>query len=86
MENKIKEEELKNIQEQQNRVNKILLEVGYHDATKHALLHDLGDLNKDIEKTKQELEKSYGKVNINLEDGTYKEIEEEVEELETSDV
>jgi len=86
MENKIKKEELKKIQEQQGNVNKILLEVGYHDAAKHSLLHDLGDLNKEIEKTKQELEKAYGKVNINLEDGTYKEIEEEVEELETSDV
>ena len=74
---KIKEEQLKKIQEQQAAVNKILNEVGYLEANKHGLLHELAGVNENIEGFKKELEKEYGAVNINLEDGTYTEIKEE---------
>jgi len=74
---KIKEEQLKKIQEQQAAVNKILNEVGYLEANKHGLLHKLAGVNEGIEDFKKELEKEYGAVNINLEDGTYTEIKEE---------
>jgi len=69
---KIKEEQLKKIQEQQAAVNKILNEVGYLEANKHGLLHELAGVNEKIEGFKKELEEEYGAVNINLEDGTYK--------------
>ena len=74
---KIKEEQLKKIQEQQAAVSKILNEVGYLEANKHGLLHELAGVNEGIEVTKKELEEEYGAVNINLEDGTYTEIKEE---------
>ena len=74
---KIKEEQLKKIQEQQAAVNKILNEVGYLEANKHGLLHELAGVNEGIEDFKKELEKEYGAVNINLEDGTYTEIKKE---------
>ncbi len=74
---KIKEEQLKKIQEQQGKVSKILNEVGYLEANKHGLLHELAEVNKEVEQFKGELEKEYGAVNINLEDGTYTEIKEE---------
>ncbi len=74
---KIKEEQLKKIQEQQGKLSKILNEVGYLEANKHGLLHDLAEINKEVEEFKGELEKEYGAVNINLEDGTYTEIKEE---------
>lgn len=74
---KIKEEQLKKIQEQQAAVNKILNEVGYLEANKHGLLHELAGVNERIEDFKKELEEEYGAVNINLEDGTYTEIKEE---------
>jgi len=74
---KIKEEQLKKIQEQQAAVNKILNEVGYLEANKHGLLHELAGVNENIESFKKELEEEYGAVNINLEDGTYTEIKEE---------
>jgi len=76
---KIKEEQLKKIQEQQAAVTKILNEVGYLEANKHGLLHELAGVNQDIEDFKGELEKEYGAVNINLEDGTYTAIEKEEE-------
>ena len=77
---KIKEDQLKKIQEQQAAVTKILNEVGYLEANKHGLLHELAGVNQQIEDFKGELEKEYGAVNINLEDGTYKAIEKEEEE------
>ncbi len=74
---KIKEEQLKKIQEQQGKVSKILNEVGYLEANKHGLLHELAGVNENIESFKKELEEEYGAVNINVEDGTYTEIKEE---------
>lgn len=81
---KIKEEQLKKIQEQQGKVSKILNEVGYLEANKHGLLHELAEINKEVEEFKGELEKEYGQVNINLDDGSYTEIKEE--ELEEANV
>ena len=81
---KIKEEQLKKIQEQQGKISKILNEVGYLEANKHGLLHELAEVNKEVEEFKGELEKEYGKVNINLEDGSYTEIKEK--ELEETNV
>ncbi len=81
---KIKEEQLKKIQEQQGKLSKILNEVGYLEANKHGLLHDLAEINKEVEEFKGELEKEYGQVNINLDDGSYTEIKEE--ELEEANV
>ena len=81
---KIKEEQLKKIQEQQGKISKILNEVGYLEANKHGLLHELAEINKEVEEFKGELEKEYGQVNINLEDGSYTEIKKE--ELEEANV
>ena len=77
---KIKEEQLKKIQEQQTNLNDLLNKIGVLEANKHGLLHEIAGVNQDIEEFKQELEKEYGAVNINLEDGTYTEINKEEEE------
>lgn len=78
MENKITEEELKAIKEQSDATNKILQDIGFLSAQKHALLHELAAVNEKVEKNKQALNEKYGSININVEDGTYTEIEEEV--------
>ena len=52
---KIKEEQLKKIQEQQAAVTKILNEVGYLEANKHGLLHELAGVDEGIEDIKNEL-------------------------------
>ena len=77
---KIKEEELKTIQEQQTKLNDLLNKIGVLEANKHGLLHEMAGVNQEIEKFKKELEKEYGAININLEDGTYTEINKEEEE------
>jgi hypothetical protein len=77
---KIKEEELKTIKDQQEKINSILHQLGYLESQKHGLLHELAGVNQDVEEFKNKLEEEYGAININLEDGTYTEIKEEEEE------
>ena len=77
---KIKEEQLKTIQEQQTKLNDLLNKIGVLEANKHGLLHEMAGVNQEIEKFKKELEKEYGAININLEDGTYTEINKQEEE------
>ena len=76
---KIKEEELKTIQDQQTKLNELLHNIGVLESQKHGLLHEIAAANKDIEEYKTVLEKEYGAININVEDGTYTEIKEDVE-------
>jgi spore germination protein YaaH len=75
--NKIKEEQLSKIKDQATKTNQLLNEIGYLESQKHQLLHNLAQLNEEINNYKQELEKEYGQVNINLEDGSYEDIKEE---------
>ena len=77
---KVKEEELKTIKDQQEKINSILHQLGYLESQKHGLLHELAGVNQDVEKIKNKLEEEYGAININLEDGTYTELKEEEEE------
>ena len=74
---KIKEEQLETIRKQQQDLNSILNNVGYLEAQKHGLLHQFGDINSQVDAFKNELEKEYGAININLETGEYTEIEQE---------
>ena len=76
---KIKEEELKTIQEQQTKLNELVHNIGLLESQKHGLLHEIAAANKDIEEYKTVLEKEYGAININVEDGTYTKIKEDVE-------
>ena len=76
---KIKKEELELVKEQQAKLNNIVTQLGVLETQKHGLLHEVAGLNQEIESTKNTLEEKYGKVEIDLTDGTYTEIEEEVE-------
>ena len=74
---KIKEEQLKIIQDQQQKLNELVHNIGLLESQKHGLLHDIAEVNKEVENYKQVLEKEYGSVNINLEDGSYTKIEKD---------
>ena len=50
-------------------------EVGFLEAQKSQVLSKFGEINKQTEDFKKELEDEYGSININLEDGTYTPIE-----------
>ncbi len=75
---KIKEEELLLIQEQQKKLNELVNNIGLLESQKHGLLHEIAGVNKEVEDYKEILEAEYGAINIDLEDGTYTEIKEDV--------
>jgi len=74
---KITEHQLKKITDQQKKLNDVLTNIGILEVQKHNLAQQVKNISEEIEKTKLELEEEYGKVNINLADGTYEEIKEE---------
>ena len=73
----IKKDQLEKIQGFQKELNKLLKEVGFLEAQKTQVLGKFGEVNKETEEFKKELEPEYGSININLEDGTYTPIEKE---------
>ena len=70
--NKLETEEFDKIIDFQKKIRVI-------ESQKHAILHDLAGVNEDQEKLKKELEEKYGAININLEDGSYEAIKDNVE-------
>ena len=73
----ISKEQLEKIQGFQKDLNKLLNEIGFLEAQKAQVLSKFGEINKQTEDFKKELEDEYGSININLEDGTYTPIEKE---------
>jgi len=74
---KIKESELKNLQEQEQKKGAILHDLGLLQTQIHSLNHMYVELMVEQDKSKKELEEEYGKVNINLQDGSYEIIKDE---------
>tara|TARA_R100001224_G_scaffold91771_1_gene61055 strand:- start:1330 stop:1578 length:249 start_codon:yes stop_codon:yes gene_type:complete len=73
---KIKKDQLELITDQQKKLNELLRGLGILDVQQMNIHSQIKELNDEIENTKLELEKEYGKVNINLEDGSYTAIKE----------
>tara|TARA_R100001509_G_C4782801_1_gene186996 strand:- start:103 stop:354 length:252 start_codon:yes stop_codon:yes gene_type:complete len=80
---KITKEELKELQEQEQKKNAIKHDIGVLETQKHSLLHLWADIITQQEGAKKELEDKYGKINISLEDGSYTEIKEDEEKGES---
>jgi len=74
---KITDEQLKKVVEQNKKLEEVVIEIGILESKKHALLHQVAELNKVLEEYKSELEKEYGKISIDLSNGEYTEIKEE---------
>jgi len=73
---KITEEELIQIKNHRSKIDELMHQVGVLEANKHAALHEVAEVNSEINKYKKVLEDKYGSVNINVSDGTYVELEE----------
>jgi len=76
-ENKITEEHLSNLQQKVGGIQNLQAQIGGLEAQKHIALHQLLAGQEDLQKFQVELEDTYGKVSINIQDGTYQEIQEE---------
>ena len=73
---KVTDEQLKKLQEIVAAMNGATTRVGQVETQKHAILHDLTLMRKDLMDFQAELEKEYGKVNVNIPDGTISERED----------
>jgi hypothetical protein len=82
MSDKITEEQLKSIQDLVGQINNGQLQIGQLETQKHALLHQIAEVQKMLKDNQDELEKEYGKVNVNIQDGTITPIEEEKKDVE----
>lgn len=78
---KITEEQLKQLQELVGTINNAQAQLGGIEMQKHQLLHQVTEVQAKLNEVQAELEKEYGKVSVNLQDGTItKEDEESTEE------
>ena len=73
---KVTDEQLKKLQEIVAAMNGATTRVGQVETQKHAILHDLTLMRKALMDFQAELEKEYGKVNVNIQDGTISERED----------
>lgn len=74
---KITKEELKELQEQQGKLNAIKHDIGLLSTQIHSLNHMYAEEISKQEESKKSLEEKYGKINIDLKDGSFEEIKED---------
>lgn len=77
MSKKIEEKELEQLTAQQSVKASLLSDIGAVEARKHELLHAFAEVVGKSKELNETLEEKYGKITVNLEDGSYEEIVEE---------
>ena len=73
----LEENFVQQLREQESKKNAILHDLGVLETQKHNLLHAFANIQSEQEKTKTEIEDKHGKINVNLEDGSFEKIEGE---------
>ena len=76
---KITEEQLQKLQQFVQTLNQAQMQIGQLDVQKHSLLHQTVEIQGQLQTFQKELEEEYGKVSVNIQDGTYVAIPEEDE-------
>jgi len=79
---KIEDQELKTVKEQTGKLQQCIMDLGSLEVRKTEVMQAYAEFLKELDVTKKNLEEKYGQVNINLQDGSYEEIKEEVEDKE----
>tara|TARA_Y100000748_G_C15480612_1_gene482644 strand:+ start:883 stop:1149 length:267 start_codon:yes stop_codon:yes gene_type:complete len=74
---KITDEELKLIQEKVQEINNLQMQVGGLEIQKQMGVMQVNQAQAQLVELQKTLEEKYGKVSVNLTDGTIKEIEED---------
>jgi phage shock protein A len=67
---KITDEQLEKVQSVINNINRSQMELGQMETKKHAMLHQISQLQEAIGEIRDEFEKEYSTADINIEDGT----------------
>jgi len=71
---KIKDEQLTELQSLVSKINQAQMTLGQVEAQKYELIANLPKFKKDLQDFQMKLEEEYGKVSINIQDGTIQEI------------
>ena len=66
----ITDEQLKKVQTTVSNINRAQMEIGSIEVKKHNLMHQVNGSQEELVKIQAELEKEYGTVDINIQDGT----------------
>lgn len=66
----ITEEELTGLQNLVNALNRTQMEIGNIESRKHGMLHQVIQLQSQMQTMQKTFEDTYGKVDINITDGT----------------
>lgn len=74
---KITDEELKSVQSKVNLINQAQMQVGGLEVQKAVAIEQLKAAQQELQIIQTELEDKYGKVSVNLTDGTIAEIPED---------
>jgi len=75
----IEKSELETLQDQEQKKGAILHDLGLLSTQMSSLQYMYADIMNQQKKSKEELEEKYGKINVNLNDGSYEVIPEEDE-------
>ena len=74
---KISEEHLTELQGHVNKINQAQLQLGGLESQKHSLLHAVVNMQTELTEFQNKLEEQYGKVSINIQDGSIAPLPEE---------
>jgi len=69
---RLSKNELKKFQDFEQKKLAVLHDIGLLQTQVHTLSHMFAENNKKTENFKKDIEKKYGKIKINLKDGSYK--------------
>ena len=77
---KITEKQLEKLNGFVSVINKAQAQIGAIESQKHELLHQLAQVQGELRGFQKDLEDEYGKISINIQDGSYEIMPEETEE------
>ena len=66
---KVTASQLEKIQKVVSDINRAQMEIGRLETTKHNIMHQVAGLQDELKIIQSELEKDYGTINVNIEDG-----------------
>ena len=76
---KIKDEQLTELQGLVNKINNAQMTLGQIEAQKFDIIAAIPKLRQDLQDFQGKLEEEYGKVSINIQDGSIKELQDEAD-------
>ena len=74
---KLKEDQLKTLQDLVGKLNSAKMELGQVELQKHGYLHQVSEIQKDLQEFQSKLEEEYGSVNIDIATGELSEVEKQ---------